>query len=197
MVPIPEFPDFESFNVWLEKKCFEEFDKTSARREKTIGESFLEEIDFLLPLLRDDYEARRIELRHANSLSLVRFDCNDYSVPSQHAHKEFTVVGGIDGVVETPFIATETSDDGAGMRGDRLALREGERRSPGLSLAIIGTGTPGPGGEGSGASIEIGSIPEHKNAGELRFQGAAVDQQDARERTDARRIRRRRMNVAA
>jgi len=98
MVPMPEFPDFETFNLWLEQKCLEEFDKTSARRKKTIGELFLEEIDFLLPLPRDDFEARRIELHHANSLSLVRFDCNDYSVPSQHAHKEFTVVGGIDTV---------------------------------------------------------------------------------------------------
>jgi hypothetical protein len=32
------------------------------------------------------FEARRVEICQANSLSLVRFDRNDYSVPTQHAH---------------------------------------------------------------------------------------------------------------
>jgi hypothetical protein len=34
----------------------------------------------------------------ANSLSLVRFECNDYSVPTEYAHHEVTVVGGIEEV---------------------------------------------------------------------------------------------------
>jgi hypothetical protein len=32
----------------------------------------------------------------ANSLSLVRFDRNDYSVPTAFAHHELTVIGGIE-----------------------------------------------------------------------------------------------------
>ena len=34
----------------------------------------------------------------ANSLSLVRFECNDYSVPTQYAHHDVTVIGGIEEV---------------------------------------------------------------------------------------------------
>jgi transposase len=98
MVPMPEFRDFASFNTYLEQKCREEFSKTSAMQDKTIGDLFSEEMSSLHPLPDTDFEARRVEVRHADSLSLVRFDRNDYSVPGDHAHKEFTVVGSIDTV---------------------------------------------------------------------------------------------------
>jgi hypothetical protein len=35
---------------------------------------------------------------HADSLSLVRFDRNSYSVPTQYAHRQITVVGTVDEV---------------------------------------------------------------------------------------------------
>ncbi|MDP9341710.1 MAG: IS21 family transposase, partial [Actinomycetota bacterium] len=43
-------------------------------------------------------QARRVVAGRANSLSLVRFDRNDYSVPTAFAHHELTVVGGIEQV---------------------------------------------------------------------------------------------------
>jgi transposase len=98
MVPLPEFQDFALFNIYLEQKCREEFFKTSKMQDKTIDELFSEEMPSLLPLPDTNFEARRVEAVRANSLSLVRFDCNDYSVPGDHAHKEFTVVGSIDTV---------------------------------------------------------------------------------------------------
>jgi hypothetical protein len=98
MVPMPEFPDFRSFNEHLEQKCRDEFSKTSKMQTKTIGELFSEERSALLPLPDTDFEARRTERHTANSWSLIRFDRNDYSVPSQHAYKEFEVIGGIDTV---------------------------------------------------------------------------------------------------
>jgi len=98
MVPLPQFPTFAAFNEYLEQKCRDEFSKTSAMKDKNIGELFAEEQSSLIPLPPTDFEARRIEVRRANSLSLVRFDCNDYSVPSEHAHKDFTVIGSIDTV---------------------------------------------------------------------------------------------------
>jgi hypothetical protein len=52
----------------------------------------------LQPLPTNDFEARRIELGQANSLSLVRFDGNDYSVPTANAHQPITIVGGLDEV---------------------------------------------------------------------------------------------------
>lgn len=98
LVPMPEFADFRSFNEHLEQKCREAFSNTSARQDKTVGELFAEEVSSLLPLPDTSFEARRVEIHRANSLSMIRFDRNEYSVPSEHAHKEFTVVASIDTV---------------------------------------------------------------------------------------------------
>jgi transposase len=98
MVPLPKFSDFSSFNVYLEECCRAEFSKTSSMQSKTIGELFSEEKFSLLPLPDTDFATHRVETCRANSLSLVRFDCNDYSVPAIHTHKEFTVLGSIDTV---------------------------------------------------------------------------------------------------
>lgn len=115
MVPLPVFADFEELNAYLEEKCREELSKTSARQTKTIGALFNEEKPSLLPLPEEDFDARRVEHRCANSLSLVRFDRNDYSVPSQHAHKPFAVFGTIDSVqlyVDNVLAATHRRDWG-------------------------------------------------------------------------------------
>jgi len=52
----------------------------------------------LLAIPSQAFEARRVETPKANSLSLVRFNCNDYSVPTAYAHHQVTVVGGIEEV---------------------------------------------------------------------------------------------------
>ena len=67
-------------------------------KDKTIGELFAEEQPALLTLPDTDFEARRITLRGADSLSLVRFDGNAYSVPSEHAYKKITVIASVDTV---------------------------------------------------------------------------------------------------
>jgi hypothetical protein len=42
--------------------------------------------------------AARVEQRSVDSLSLIRFDANDYSVPTAYAHHRVTVVGTVDTV---------------------------------------------------------------------------------------------------
>ena len=351
MVPIPEFRDFAAFNEYLERKCREEYAKTSAREEKTIGELFSEERAALLPLPDVEFESRRLEIHRANSLSLVRFDRNDYSVPGEQAHKEFTVVGGIDtvrflvegecvavherdwgrngthynpihylaiaekrpngldfgapfaewqlpkefdllrrrleskagkqgkreyirilrlfehfsvdqlsrgiaralasnttayegvrlyvqcaaevsvelfsldgrphlqyvplpvpdlnvystlmenhadeetrnetdGAVEASLDATENADDGAGLRGDRGPLRDGERGPSRIPATTRGAGIIGSGSEGGPAAAPIREIPEPENPGRFRLPGPAVDQHDAGESVDARGVHR-------
>jgi len=98
MVPLPAFPDFASFNAYLEECCRADFSKTSSMQSKTIGELFSEEQSSLLSLPSTDFATHRVETCDANSLSLVRFDGNDYSVPAIHTHKEFTILGSIDTV---------------------------------------------------------------------------------------------------
>ena len=55
----------------------------------------------MLALPAEAFEPRRVAQGHANSLSLVRFDRNDYSVPTAYAHHEVTVIGGIEEVAIT------------------------------------------------------------------------------------------------
>jgi transposase len=57
-----------------------------------------EEQATFLPLPAETFEARRVCTAAANSLSLVRFNRNDYSVPTAYAHHELTVVGTIEQV---------------------------------------------------------------------------------------------------
>ena len=82
----------------LEQRCRDDMKRVASRQKRTIEEMFEEEKPSLRPLPETEFEARRRELRHANTLSLVRFDTNDDSVPSQHANRELTVVAGMDTV---------------------------------------------------------------------------------------------------
>jgi transposase len=61
------------------------------------------------------FEARRVASAHADSLSLVRFDCNSYSVPTAYAHQDVTVVGSVEEVkivCRDHLIATHLRDWG-------------------------------------------------------------------------------------
>ena len=53
---------------------------------------------FLRPIPVQAFESHRVVWTDANSLSLVRFDRNDYSVPTKYAHRPLTVVATVDEV---------------------------------------------------------------------------------------------------
>jgi transposase len=98
MVPVPEFASFTALNAYLEACCIG--DLTRRVRGKAQTKAELLEIDraALLPLPGVSFEARRVVAAKANSLSLVRFDRNDYSVPTAYAHHDVTAIGSIDEV---------------------------------------------------------------------------------------------------
>jgi hypothetical protein len=50
----------------------------------------------MLPLPAEAFVATRVEPTSADSLSLVRFDTNDYSVPTEFAHHRVTAIGTVD-----------------------------------------------------------------------------------------------------
>ena len=52
----------------------------------------------LRDLPKQPFEARRVAHGQADSLSLVRFDRNSYSLPTAYAHQDVTVVGGVEQV---------------------------------------------------------------------------------------------------
>lgn len=109
MVPIPEFESFAALNEYLDAACLGDLDRRV--RGKTQTKAELLEIDraAMLPIPSERFECRRLVGAGANSLSLVRFDCNDYSVPTRYAHHDVTGIGGIDTVrfvIGTDVIAT-------------------------------------------------------------------------------------------
>ena len=69
-----------------------------ARETATKEELLAAEQAWFLALPQQEFEARRVKPAKANSLSLVRFECNDYSVPTEYAHHDVMVIGGIEEV---------------------------------------------------------------------------------------------------
>ena len=98
LVPVPGVPRFEALNAELLARCREDLRRRVRGKPAGKADLLAEEAAALLPLPKQAFEARRVEAAKANSLSLVRFDGNDYSVPTAYAHHAVTVVGGIDEV---------------------------------------------------------------------------------------------------
>jgi transposase len=98
MVPVPSCSSFAELNARLEASCAADLDRRV--RGKAVTKAELLEVDraAMLPIPAASFEARRVVHARANSLSLVRFDRNDYSVPTAFAHHQLTVVGGMEGV---------------------------------------------------------------------------------------------------
>ena len=95
LVPVPETDDLETLNRRLREACTADLGRRVRGKPPSKAARLEEERASLLPLPRRRFEARRVETTAATSLSLVRFDRNDYSVPTAVAHHPVTVVGGI------------------------------------------------------------------------------------------------------
>jgi transposase len=98
MVPVPEADSWEALNAELARRCRDDLARRVRGKEQPKAELLAAERASLRPIPGNAFEARRVELAQANSLSLVRFDGNDYSVPTAYAHQAVTVVGGLDEV---------------------------------------------------------------------------------------------------
>jgi len=93
LVPIPRGATWEELNTQLAQRCLEDLWRPVRGRDKTKGELLAEDRACLLALPSAPFEVRRVEKHLVNSLSLVRFRRNDYSVPVRYAHHRATVVG--------------------------------------------------------------------------------------------------------
>ena len=98
LVPVPDFASWRALNQYLAAACYA--DLFRAVRGKPEGKVARLETDraAMLALPPESFEIRRVEQASASSLSLVRFDRNDYSVPTAVAHHEVTCLGGIEEV---------------------------------------------------------------------------------------------------
>ncbi len=101
LVPVPSFPSWAALNEYLAAACYADLFRRVRGKVGTKAERLAEDRAAMLALPAEAFEPRRVAQASANSLSLVRFDRNDYSVPTAYAHHEVTVTGGIEEVAIT------------------------------------------------------------------------------------------------
>jgi transposase len=92
-VPVPEVKDFDELNAYLEARCHEDMSRTLRGQKASKAELLEEDQAVFLPLPATPFDACRKVSTAANRLSLVRFDCNDYSVPIHYAHHTVVAKG--------------------------------------------------------------------------------------------------------
>jgi len=98
-VPVPEVRDLNELNDKLTPLCREDLKRRLRGKVGTKAETLKEDQSAFLPLPAAPFDACRKQPTQANSLSLVRFDDNDYSVPVDYAYHEILAKGYVHRVV--------------------------------------------------------------------------------------------------
>ncbi|MDC0934977.1 IS21 family transposase [Pirellulales bacterium] len=98
LVPVPKVDSIEQLNLALAERCQADLTRTLRGRSASKEQLLREEQDALLAIPQESFEARRVTQVSADSLSLVAFDSNRYSVPVKHAHRSITVVATVNEV---------------------------------------------------------------------------------------------------
>ncbi len=99
MVPVPRFDSFDGLNAWLEQQCLKRQGDQLRRHSETIEKRLSRDLDALMDLPPVRYDACDKHGTQSNSLSLVRYRLNDYSVPVAYAHRDVVVRGYVHEVV--------------------------------------------------------------------------------------------------
>jgi transposase len=135
MVPVPQVGNLDELNEQLEVKCREDLKRKLRGKGLPKAQLLDEDKAHFRPLPATPFDACLKQSTTATSLSLVRFDTNDYSVPSEWAHHPVVVKGYIERVDifhKDRLIATH----------DRLWGKEGVVFNPVHYLAVL-EGKPG------------------------------------------------------
>src|SRR5262245_63098473 len=99
LVPVPVVRGgLEALNGDIERRCREDLARRLWGKPAPKADLLAEERSALLPLPSEPFVAARVEARWVDSLSLVGFDANQYSVPTEFAHHRVTVVASVDTV---------------------------------------------------------------------------------------------------
>jgi len=98
-VPVPQVRDLDELNAHLLGRCREDLDRRVRGHAATKRVLLEGDRATFLPLPAAPFDACRKGSTTASSLSLVRFDDNDYSVPVRYAHHTVVVRGYVDRVV--------------------------------------------------------------------------------------------------
>ena len=99
MTPVPVAASFDDLNAKLLADCRADQSRCADRQSETIGARVAADLAAFRPLPVAPFEACEICPARVSSTSLVRYRCNDYSVPTTHGLRDVIVKGFIDEVV--------------------------------------------------------------------------------------------------
>jgi transposase len=98
MVPMPMANDFDALNAKLLDGCIKRQQAKLRGETETIVERMKRDTAALMALPHGTFDACHKVSTRVSSLSLVRYRCNDYSVPTEYGHREVLIKGYVDRV---------------------------------------------------------------------------------------------------
>jgi len=99
LTPVPIAASFDELHARLEADCLKDQDRCVERQQHTIGERLLDDLTAFRSLPAGLFEACEVRVGRVRSTSLVRYRCNDYSVPTTHGLRQVIIKGFVDAVV--------------------------------------------------------------------------------------------------
>jgi len=99
MTPIPHAASFDDLNAMLAERCRRRQNERAGRHSETIGERLVADLAAFQRLPATPLEPCEKRIARVSSTSLVRYRCNDYSVPTTFGFREVLVKGFVDEVV--------------------------------------------------------------------------------------------------
>lgn len=99
LTPVPIAVSFEALNAKLLADCRADQARCADRQSGTIGARMTADLAAFRPLPAAPFEVCETSPSRVSSTSLVRYRCNDYSVPTTHGLRDVIVKGFIDEVV--------------------------------------------------------------------------------------------------
>jgi len=99
MTPIPEAASYDDLNAMLAARCRARQGDHAGRHATTIGERLVAVAAALRPLPPVALEPCEKRRERVSSTALVRYRCNDYSVPTRYGFQDILVKGFVEEVV--------------------------------------------------------------------------------------------------
>ena len=99
MVPLPNFPTWDAFNLWLEEQCRKRQADILRGHDETIDQRLVRDLEAMAELPAAPFDACDQATGRVSSQALVRYKTNDYSVPVAYGHRDIWVRGYVDRVV--------------------------------------------------------------------------------------------------
>jgi transposase len=98
LVPVPEVRSLGELNDRLRAACLEARRRRHPLKPTTVGAIYEQECGALMALPQRPFDCARVVHPKVNSLSLVHFETNRYSVPARYAYQEVTLKAYVDKV---------------------------------------------------------------------------------------------------